>query len=87
MADPTPESTPEPTLADVLAAFERLEARIEAKLDAEVKRWDERFYQLSRDTLNFARNVVVVAAVTAVLIPLFKDVAPLILDTVRESAK
>ncbi|NJM00511.1 MAG: hypothetical protein HC924_17815 [Synechococcaceae cyanobacterium SM2_3_2] len=73
----------EPTLADVLAAVER----IETKLDIEVKRWDERFFQLSRDTLNFARNVVVIAAVTAVLIPLLKDVAPLFLEIFKEAPK
>lgn len=73
----------EPTLNDVLAAVER----IETKLDAEVKRWNGRFYQLSKDTLNFARNVVVIAAVTAVLIPLLRDVTPLILDILQELSK
>lgn len=73
----------EPTLSDVLAAVER----IETKLEGEVKRWDERFYQLSRDTLNFTRNVVVIAAVTAVLIPLLRDVTPLVLEIIREAGK
>ncbi len=46
----------------------------------EVKRWDERFFQLSRDTLGFTRTVVTTAAVVAVLIPLLKDVAPLLIE-------
>lgn len=75
--------SPEPTLADVLAAVER----IEIKLDVEVKRWHERFFQLARDTLNLTRNVVVIAAVTAVLIPLLRDVTPLVLEIIGEVAQ
>lgn len=55
-------------------------SRLEDRLDAEVKRWDERFFQLSRDTLGFTRTVVTTAAVVAVLIPLLKDVAPLVIQ-------
>lgn len=54
--------------------------RLEDRLDTEVKRWDERFFQLSRDTLGFTRTVVTTAAVVAVLIPLLKDVAPLLIE-------
>lgn len=54
--------------------------RMEDRLDAEVKRWDERFFQLSRDTLGFTRTLVTTAAVVAVLIPLLKDVAPLLIE-------
>ncbi|WP_168130306.1 hypothetical protein [Synechococcus sp. PCC 7502] len=28
-----------------------------AKLEVESKKWDERFFQLIRDTLNFSRNI------------------------------
>jgi hypothetical protein len=58
--------------------------RIGTQLDAEVRRWDERFYQLSRDTLVFTRNIVTIAAVTAVLIPLLRDVTPLLTDAIRQ---
>lgn len=87
-------SPSEPTLSDVLAVIERLDTDIQGirseltasrqDLSKQVERWDERFFQLSRDTLNFTRNVVVIAAVTAVLIPLLRDVTPLIIDIVRE---
>lgn len=59
----------EPTIRDIL---ERLDAHIseQAKFNAKM---DERFYQLSKDTLVFARNVIVTAAVVAVVAPLLRD--------------
>ncbi len=42
---------------------------------------------LSRDTLNFTRNILTIAAITAVLIPLLKDVAPLIVELLREGSR
>lgn len=48
----------------------------------EVRQWDERFFQLSRDTLGFTRNVVTTAAVVAVLIPFLRDVLPLLIEVV-----
>ncbi|NJK72329.1 MAG: hypothetical protein HC926_03000 [Synechococcaceae cyanobacterium SM2_3_60] len=48
----------------------------------EVQNWDERFFQLSRDTLGFTRNVVTTAAVVAVLIPFLRDVLPLLIEVV-----
>ncbi|MCJ2542847.1 hypothetical protein [Thermostichus vulcanus] len=80
----------EPTLRDVLAEVKATRQDIqalEARLESEVKRWDERFFQSSRDTLNFTRNVVVIAAVTAVLIPLLRDVTPLIIDIMKETSR
>jgi uncharacterized protein (DUF3084 family) len=59
----------------IAKAEERI-AGAEERLEAEVKRWDERFFQLSRDTLNFTRNVVTIAAITAVLIPLLRMSLP-----------
>ena len=70
----------------IARAEERI-ARAEERLEAEVKRWDERFFQLSRDTLNFTRNVVTIAAITAVLIPLLRDVAPLLIELLREGSR
>jgi uncharacterized protein (DUF3084 family) len=70
-----------------IANAEERVARAEERLEAEVKRWDERFFQLSRDTLNFTRNVVTVAAITAVLIPLLRDVAPLLSELLRQGSR
>jgi MerR family transcriptional regulator, repressor of the yfmOP operon len=66
----------EPTIADVLDAIKQ----IEIKLDSEVQRWDERFFQLSRDTLNFTRNIVTTAAVVAVIVPIFRDLIPIFVE-------
>lgn len=52
-------------------------------LMTEVKRWDERFFQLSKDTLGFTRTVVTIASGVVVLIPLLKDVAPLVIEVLR----
>jgi hypothetical protein len=59
----------EPTTREIL---ERLDAHIleQSKFNAKL---DERFYQLSKDTLVFARNVIVTAAVVAVVAPLLRD--------------
>jgi uncharacterized protein (DUF3084 family) len=78
------------TIAGTEERIARAEERIagaEERLEAEVKRWDERFFQLSRDTLNFTRNVVTIAAITAVLIPLLRDVAPLLIELLREGSR
>ena len=50
-----------------IAGTEERIASAEERLEAEVKRWDERFFQVSRDTLNFTRNGVTIAAITAAL--------------------
>jgi MerR family transcriptional regulator, repressor of the yfmOP operon len=67
---------PEPTIADVLNAI----GQLDIKLNAEVKRWDERFFQLSRDTLNFTRAIVTTAAVVAVIVPIFRDLIPVLVE-------
>ncbi|MEN9222723.1 MAG: hypothetical protein Q6M04_09835 [Thermostichus sp. BF3_bins_97] len=72
--------------AENQAVLEQLEASRQ-ELREEVKRWDERFFQLSRDTLNFTRAVVTTAAIVAVLIPFLKDVAPLLIELVKEGSR
>lgn len=88
-------SNPEPTLTDVLTSLtdvlnrlDQLETQLsnrvdqlEAKLDTEVKRWDERFFQLTRDTLNFTRNGLITAAVVVVLAPLLRETAAVLVET------
>jgi predicted nuclease with TOPRIM domain len=53
------------------------------ELVAESKKWDERFFQLSRDTLNFSRNVIVTAAVAAVLVPIFREAIAAIVEAFK----
>lgn len=50
------------------------------KLVAESEKWDERFFQLSRDTLNFSRNIVVTAAVVAVLVPVLREAVAALIE-------
>lgn len=53
------------------------------KLVAESEKWDERFFQLSRDTLNFSRNVIVTAAVVAVLVPVLREAVVTLIESFR----
>ncbi|MBF2096809.1 MAG: hypothetical protein IGQ88_00305 [Gloeomargaritaceae cyanobacterium C42_A2020_066] len=55
--------------------------QLENRLETEVKRWDERFFQLTRDTLNFTRNVLITAAVVVVLAPLLRETAAVLVET------
>jgi hypothetical protein len=57
----------------ILKAIEDLRndlSHLRTDLSAEVIRWDERFFQLSQDTLIFTCNVITTAAVVAVLTPI-----------------
>ncbi len=51
--------------------------------EAESKKWDERFFQLSRDTLNFSRNIIVTAAVVTVVAPLLKESVTFALELIK----
>jgi hypothetical protein len=57
---------------------QELKQEVKADIDELDKRWNERFFQLSRETLGFARNVIVTAAVVAVLVPLAKEALVLV---------
>ncbi len=66
-----------------ITALENRFEGMESRLEKEVARWDERFFQLSKDTLTFTRAVVTTAAVVAVLVPALRDVAPLLIELVK----
>jgi hypothetical protein len=73
----------EATLERVVERLEILASEQQAanrKLEEEVKRWDERFFDLSRDTLNFTRAVVTTAAIVAVIVPIFRDLIPVLVE-------
>ncbi len=73
----------EATIGDVLDELRGIRSDIaetNKRIDDEVKRWDERFFQLSRDTLTFTRAVVTTAAVVAVIVPIFRDLIPVLID-------
>jgi MerR family transcriptional regulator, repressor of the yfmOP operon len=68
----TQTSEQEPTLREILN-----------KIDKQQEKWDERFFQLSQDTLNFSRDVIVTAAVVAVLAPVLKESLLFALDLLK----
>jgi len=60
--------------------FNKLEAD-QTKLE---KDWNEKFFQLSRDTLNFSRNIIVTAAVVAVVAPLLRESLTFALELLKQ---
>jgi predicted RND superfamily exporter protein len=48
------------------------------KLSADVARWDERFFQLSRDNLTIARTIIITAGTVVILSPVLQAFAPAI---------
>ncbi|MEN9251655.1 MAG: hypothetical protein Q6L58_04390 [Thermostichales cyanobacterium BF3_bins_165] len=50
----------------------------------EVRRWDERFFQLSRDNLNLSRTIIIVAGSAVIFSPLFQSLSPLIQKLVTQ---
>jgi hypothetical protein len=43
---------------------------------ADAKKWDERFFQLSRDNLNLSRTVIITAGAAVIFSPFLQTVAP-----------
>jgi hypothetical protein len=64
----------EPTLADI----SRQITDISDRLDSEVKRWDERFFQLTRDNLTTSRTIIITAGSVILLSPVLQALAPAI---------
>jgi MerR family transcriptional regulator, repressor of the yfmOP operon len=77
-------------LDQIEATLERVAERLETlakeqqatnqKLEEGTKLWDERFFQLSRDTLTFTRTIVTTAAVVAIIVPIFRDLIPVLVE-------
>ncbi|OWY69008.1 hypothetical protein B7486_23245 [cyanobacterium TDX16] len=67
--------------------IDRLEERIEsseAKLAEEVKRWDERFFNFTKDSLGITRTIIITAGVVTIFSPFVQALAPAIKElTVR----
>jgi len=75
----------EPTLTDVIEQIQELKTELRAGLEtnrkelrAEVERWDERFFQFSRDNLNTSRTIIITAGSVVVLSPVLQALAPAI---------
>jgi hypothetical protein len=59
--------------ADINELKIELKQEVKADINELDKRWNERFFQPSKETLGFARNVIVTAAVVVVLVPFAKE--------------
>lgn len=61
--------------------IDRLEERIESsekQLKEEVKRWDDRFFQFTKDNLGLTRTIIITAGVVTIFSPFVQAVAPAI---------
>ncbi|MCL6436351.1 hypothetical protein [Leptothermofonsia sp. ETS-13] len=74
----------EPTLGDIAQQLSEIKHDIQSLekrfdgLEEEVKRWDERFFQLTRDNLNTARTIIITAGAAVILSPVLQAFAPAI---------
>ncbi len=71
------------------ASMEELKEQFEKDREArreEVKRWDERFFQLSRDNLNLSRSIIVTAGAAVIFAPFLQAVVPAILALIKNQA-
>ena len=73
-------------LSNKLSQFNEDQGKINEEQVKLNQKMDERFYQLSKDTLGFARNVIVTAAVVAVLAPLLKESLTFALDLLKQTS-
>jgi septal ring factor EnvC (AmiA/AmiB activator) len=86
----------EPTLADIAQQINELrnisqqisELRADLEqsrqdLKAEVERWDERFFQFTRDNLTTARTIIITAGSVVILSPVLQAFAPAIQTVVK----
>jgi hypothetical protein len=77
----TPQPDREPTLADVISRLDAITNDIDQvrqELKTEVSRWDERFFQLTRDNLSTAKTIIVTAGTVMILSPVLQALAPAI---------
>ncbi|MBD2425140.1 hypothetical protein [Phormidium sp. FACHB-1136] len=76
-------STPErePTLKDIVEQIQELRSELERsrqELKDEVGRWDERFFQFTRENLVTARTIIITAGTVITLSPVLQAFAPAI---------
>jgi len=57
-------------------------AKLEARLEKQAERWDERYFQLTRDTLGTAKTIIVTAGTVVILSPLLQALSPAIKELV-----
>lgn len=76
----------EPSRLDRIEALVEANAKsinqLEADLKAESRKWDERYFQLTRDTLGTAKTIIVTAGTVTILSPLLQALSPAIKELV-----
>ncbi len=73
-------------ITQVESRLSHLEGQItelRSELKTETARWDERFFQLSKDTLTFVRSVITAGVIVAILVPAVKEIVPTIVQSFR----
>ncbi len=64
--------------------FRQTMAKMRQETQEEIKRWDERFFQLSCDNLNISRTIIVTAGAAVILAPFLQAVVPAILALIKQ---
>lgn len=75
------ESTDRSRLDRIEANLEKLERLVQQNSDdlkETSRKWDERFYQLTKDNLNISRTIIITAGVAIIFSPLLRELAPTI---------
>lgn len=71
----------EPTLQDLADKIDALTQGLEQsrrEIRDEVERWDERFFQFTRENLVTARTIIITAGTLIILSPMLQAFAPVI---------
>ncbi|PLS67986.1 MAG: hypothetical protein CV045_10460 [Cyanobacteria bacterium M5B4] len=66
--------------------FRQTMAKMRQETQEEIKRWDERFFQLSRDNLNISRTIIVTAGAAVIFAPFLQAVVPAILALIKQQS-
>ncbi|MCA1904463.1 MAG: hypothetical protein LDL47_06475 [Cyanobacteria bacterium KgW148] len=67
-------------------AMEEFRQTMAKMCQEEIKRWDERFFQLSRDNLNISRTIIVTAGAAVIFAPFLQAVVPAILALIKQQS-
>lgn len=71
-------TTAPPDRLDRIEALVEANAKAISELKAESQKWDERFFQLTQDTLGTAKTIIVTAGIVVIFSPILQALAPAI---------
>ncbi|MGB0561380.1 MAG: hypothetical protein ACPGVO_06200 [Spirulinaceae cyanobacterium] len=64
---------------------ERLD-QLEQNLKDEVQRWDNRFFEFTRNELSMTRTIIITAGAAVIFVPLLRELAPAIVAFLNGSS-